>query len=31
MQCGSGPSFPASPLIQDDGLVAPRFCAERLS
>jgi hypothetical protein len=25
MQCGSGPSFPASPLIQDDGLLRRDF------
>jgi hypothetical protein len=31
MQRDSGPSFPASPLIQDDGCVAPRFCAAQLS
>jgi len=31
MQCGSGPSFPASPLIQDDGLLRRDFCAARLS
>jgi len=25
MQCDSGPSFPASPLIQDDGCCAAKF------
>jgi hypothetical protein len=25
MQCGLGPSFPASPLIQDDGLLRRDF------
>jgi hypothetical protein len=25
MQCDSGPSFPASPLIQDDGLLRRDF------